>query len=576
MVSAMNKSNKYQDIFRFIAFTAVVVLVYFISQFSTFRWDLTSEKRFSISETTEVILKDIDDIVYIKVYLEGQDLPSEFNQLKRETSILLEELRSFNKNIEFEFINPLDTDDEKSKSEILGQLANKGLIPTTILIQEDDGVQEKVIVPGALLSHNGKEVAIQLLKNNIGSNPEENLRESVNELEYEFMNAMRKTSSFVKPTIGFIIGHKELPKEEIEDFAIGLNEHYIISQFDLRELPIDSLTGEPSIAKKLQALNGFQAIIIAKPRKKFSDLDKYFIDQYIMGGGKVMWLVDGVYAEMDSLSNTGEMLAYPMRELGLEDQLFRYGVRINSNVIRDIQCAKIPLNIAEVNNQPQWQLMPWYYFPIVIPDSKHSITNNLDAIKLSFSSSIDTIKTKGIKKTILLQSSNYTGLNNAPARISLQSALTPPKEEHFKAGRKTVAMLLEGKFTSVFKNRSKPKNNSIPFREEGEPSRMIVVSDGDIVRNHIQNGKPLPLGYDRYEKMQYANKKFLLNAIDYLLEDNAVINLRSRELKLRLLDKTKIDEEYNYWKAFNTVLPIILVLLFGFVSVWLRKRKYAK
>lgn len=572
----MNKSNKYQDIFRFIAFTAVVVLVYFISQFSTFRWDLTSEKRFSISETTEVILKDIDDIVYIKVYLEGQDLPSEFNQLKRETSILLEELRSFNKNIEFEFINPLDTDDEKSKSEILGQLANKGLIPTTILIQEDDGVQEKVIVPGALLSHNGKEVAIQLLKNNIGSNPEENLRESVNELEYEFMNAMRKTSSFVKPTIGFIIGHKELPKEEIEDFAIGLNEHYIISQFDLRELPIDSLTGEPSIAKKLQALNGFQAIIIAKPRKKFSDLDKYFIDQYIMGGGKVMWLVDGVYAEMDSLSNTGEMLAYPMRELGLEDQLFRYGVRINSNVIRDIQCAKIPLNIAEVNNQPQWQLMPWYYFPIVIPDSKHSITNNLDAIKLSFSSSIDTIKTKGIKKTILLQSSNYTGLNNAPARISLQSALTPPKEEHFKAGRKTVAMLLEGKFTSVFKNRSKPKNNSIPFREEGEPSRMIVVSDGDIVRNHIQNGKPLPLGYDRYEKMQYANKKFLLNAIDYLLEDNAVINLRSRELKLRLLDKTKIDEEYNYWKAFNTVLPIILVLLFGFVSVWLRKRKYAK
>lgn len=572
----MNKSNKYQDIFRFIAFTAVVVLVYFISQFSTFRWDLTSEKRFSISETTEVILKDIDDIVYIKVYLEGQDLPSEFNQLKRETSILLEELRSFNKNIEFEFINPLDTDDEKSKSEILGQLANKGLIPTTILIQEDDGVQEKVIVPGALLSHNGKEVAIQLLKNNIGSNPEENLSESVNELEYEFMNAMRKTSSFVKPTIGFIIGHKELPKEEIEDFAIGLNEHYIISQFDLRELPIDSLTGEPSIAKKLQALNGFQAIIIAKPRKKFSDLDKYFIDQYIMGGGKVMWLVDGVYAEMDSLSNTGEMLAYPMRELGLEDQLFRYGVRINSNVIRDIQCAKIPLNIAEVNNQPQWQLMPWYYFPIVIPDSKHSITNNLDAIKLSFSSSIDTIKTKGIKKTILLQSSNYTGLNNAPARISLQSALTPPKEEHFKAGRKTVAMLLEGKFTSVFKNRSKPKNNSIPFREEGEPSRMIVVSDGDIVRNHIQNGKPLPLGYDRYEKMQYANKKFLLNAIDYLLEDNAVINLRSRELKLRLLDKTKIDEEYNYWKAFNTVLPIILVLLFGFVSVWLRKRKYAK
>mgnify|MGYP000599964327 CR=1 FL=1 len=573
----MNKTNKYQDIFRFLAFCAIVVMVYFVSQFKAFRWDLTSEKRFSISETTKTLLKEIDDIVYIKVYLEGNELPSEFNQLKRETAILLDELKSQNENIEFEFINPLASKDEKSKGEIMSQLSKKGLIPTTILIQEEDGVQEKVIVPGALLSYRGKEVSIQLLKSNIGSNPEENLRESVNELEYEFMNAIRTANSFIKPTIAFITGHNELSKEEIEDFAIGLNEHFVISRFNLREIPQDSITGEYLLRKKLSSLKKFQAIIIAKPRSSFSDLDKYFIDQYLMNGGKIMWLIDAVQAEMDSLSSRMETMAFPMRELGLEDQLFKYGVRINTDILTDITCAKIPLNIAEVNNQPQWQLMPWFYFPLIIPDSKHAITNNLDAIQLTFASSIDTIKTKGIKKTILLQTSPYTGKTNTPSRISLQSALSQPKQENFQAGRLTVAMLLEGKFSSLFKNRIKPNGDqNLPLIEDGKTSRMIVVSDGDIVRNAIKNGKPLPLGYDRYEKRQYANKKFLLNAVDYLLEDNAVINLRSRELKLRLLDKTKVNEEYNYWKAFNTILPIMIVILFGIISIWMRRRRYAR
>ncbi len=572
----MNKTDKYQDIFRFLAFCAIIVMVYFISQFKVFRWDLTSEKRFSISETTKTLLKEIDDIVYIKVYLEGNELPSEFNQLKRETAILLDELKSQNSHIEYEFINPLESGNEKSKNEIMSQLAKKGLIPTTILIQEEDGVQEKVIVPGALLSYRGKEVAIQLLKSNIGSNPEENLRESVNELEYEFMNAIRTASSFVKQTIAFITGHNELGKDEIEDFAIGLNEHYVISRFDLREIPTDSITGEFLLEKKLASLNNYQAIIIAKPRSSYSDLDKYFIDQYLMQGGKILWLIDVVNAEMDSLKNRMETIAFPMRDLGLEDQLFKYGVRINTDILTDITSTKIPINIAEINNQPQWQLMPWFFFPLIIPDSKHAITNNLDAIQLEFASSIDTIKTKGIKKTVLLQTSPYTGKTNTPSRISLQSALSQPKKENFQAGRQTVAMLLEGKFTSLYKNRIKPNEElRLPFIEDGKASRMIVVSDGDIVRNAIKKGKPLPLGYNQWEKRQYANKKFLLNAVDYLLEDNAVINLRSRELKLRLLDKTKVNEEYNYWKAFNTVLPVVIIILFGIISIWMRKRKYA-
>jgi len=573
----MNKTNKYQDIFRFLAFCAIVIMVYFLSQFKAFRWDLTSEKRFSISETTKVLLKDINDIVYVKVYLEGNDLPSEFNQLKRETAILLDELKSQNSSIEFEFINPLNTDDEKSKSEILSQLAKRGLTPTTILIQEEDGVQEKVIVPGAMLSYRGKEVAIQLLKSNIGSSPEENLRESVNELEYEFMNALRTASSFVKPTIAFITGHNELTEEEIQDYAIGLSEHFVLARFNLREIPQDSITGEYLIKERIESLQKYQAIVIAKPQTSFSDLDKYFIDQYLMNGGKVLWAIDPVHAEMDSLNNRMEMVAFPVRELGLQDQLFKYGVRINTDILTDITCSKIPLPVGEVNNQPQWQLLSWFYFPLIIPDSKHSITNNLDAIQLKFASSIDTIKTQGIKKTVLLQTSPYTGRSNTPARISLQSALTPPKEENFQAGRKTVAMLLEGKFTSLFKNRIKPKEDQgLPFIEDGKFSRMIVISDGDIMRNRSKNGKPLPLGWDKYEKRQYANKKFLLNAMDYLLEDNAVISLRSRELKLRLLNKTKVNDEYNYWKAFNTALPILIIILFGFISIWMRKRRYAK
>ena len=566
--------NKKQDIAQFLGILLILVFINFIGSLKHERFDLSKEGRYSLSDATKNLLASLDDYIYIEVFLEG-DFPAGIERLSLETRQILSEFKTHNKLVQFTFINPTENKDEKTRNEIIKQLYEKGLNPTNLQVKEGDSYSEKIIIPGAIVKLGGKEVVVQLLKNQIASSPDQNLEQSIRELEYEFTNAIKQLRKPFKPSIAFVTGHGELDDREIEDLNASLSAQYSVGKVDLRAFEIDSL-GQADLAKKLEELKSKKLLIIAKPTQTFQKLDKYFIDQYIMNGGKVVWMLDATNADMDSLANRGSFLAVPLRDLNLADQLFKYGIRVNSDLIEDISSSKIPVPVNFINDAPKWELRPWRYFPVCIPSSKHPITSNLNAVKFDFVSSIDTVNTSTeIKKTILLHSSPYTKVVNTPYEVSLQNALDQPVQEEFISGSKATAVLLEGIFESTYKNRINTLSNKLSFKELSKPTKMLVISDGDIAQNQIVRGAVMPLGYDNYEKRQYGNKDFVLNAIDYLLEDDALIEVRTRELKMRLLDVQKINKERNFWQVINLVIPLILLLLFGLVKHYLRKKKFA-
>jgi len=566
--------NRKQDILQFIGTLLILLLLNFIGSFVHNRYDLTKEGRYSLSDATKNLLSELDDYIYVEVYLEG-DFPAGIERLSLETRQILSEFKSQNNLLQYTFINPTESPDEKTRNEIITQLYEKGLSPTSLQVKDGDTYTEKVIVPGAIVKFGGKEVAVQLLKNQIASSPSQNLEQSIRELEYEFTNAIKQLKTPLKPSIAFITGHGELEDNELEDLTNSLSDQYSVAKINLREFELDSL-GEADLAKKLKELKTKKLLLIAKPTETFQNLDKYFIDQYIMSGGKVIWMLDATNADMDSLANKGSFLAHPLRDLNLGDQLFKYGARVNSDLIEDISSSKIPIPVSFVNDIPKWELRPWRFFPVCIPTSNHPITSNLNAIKFDFVGSIDTVKTNSaVQKTVLLHSSPYTKVANTPYEVSLQNALDQPVQENFSNGEQATAVLLEGVFESIFKNRINAMSKKLPYTETSKSTRMLVISDGDIAKNQIIRGVVLPLGYDNYEKRQYGNKDFILNSIDYLLEEDALIDVRTRELKMRLLDSQKINKERSFWQLLNLLAPILLILIFGLVKHYLRKKKYA-
>jgi ABC-2 type transport system permease protein len=380
-----------------------------------------------------------------------------------------------------------------------------------------------------------------------------------------------------KPMVAFLEGHGELEPQRVFDLAQALQDHYVVQRFNLRQFPVDSTTGQPSILKQLTRLNRFQALIIAKPTQSFTDLDKWLIDQFIMKGGKTLWLLDAVAAEMDSLSKAPNFLAYPLADqLRIGDQLFRYGVRINTNLAEDLVCA----GVSDMRS-----VRPWVYFPLLIPQTKHPIVKGLNAVKTEFLSTLDTIKSPGIRKTILLRTSPYTRISATPTMVELRALYEEPDESRFNTGYLPVAMLLEGSFESAFKNRITPQDQNgqpLPFLEDGQPTQIFVMADGDVVRNQINllntgmpRGTPLPLGYDQYTGVTYGNKNFLLNVIDYMLDDSGLIDIRTRELKIRILDSQKIQGNTWKWALVNTLIPLGLVGLAGLLWMNLRRKRYA-
>lgn len=533
-------------------FIGLILLNYLASNFHK-RFDLTEDKRYTIAETTKTIVENIENSLIIKVYLQG-DFPTEFKRLQTETKLHLEELKALNKNIQFRFVNPAD---------IAQNLIENGLEPSSLQVQENGKLSEIVIFPWAVVQYKNKTEKIALLKDIFSNSQDQQLESSIQNLEYAFANAIHKVSSKKSKKIAILKGNGELDDIYIADFLRSLNQYYHLAPFTL-----DSVEKQPQ--KTLKELLNFDLAIIAKPTEKFTEEEKFTLDQFIMNGGKTMWLIDNVHAELDSLMNTGEALAYP-RELGLTDLFFNYGLRINYDLVTDLYSSEIPLATGNVGNQTQFDNFPWKYFPLVSSQNNHPINNNIEAVNLKFTNSIDILK-NSIHKTVLLQSSPLSKAEGTPAIISLTSIAHQPNPKDYAPGNLPIAVIFEGTFKSAYSGRVKPFQTT--NRDLGNQTKMIVVADGDIIANAISKGQPIELGLNKWTNQRYGNKAFLLNSVSYLLDDNGLINIRSKTVKIAFLDKQKAFEESGKWQLINIVSPLILLTVFGLIFSYYRKKKY--
>jgi ABC-2 type transport system permease protein len=563
----MVNNQKKKDLIQLFTVLGVIIVVHILSQFSFTRFDFTKEKRYTISPVTINILENLKEPVTVTVYLEGE-FPSGFKRLRNATKDLLADYKAYSgSNLNFKFIDPMEGKNQQEQDVVYSQLTQKGIEPTNLSVKTASGLTQKVIFPAAIVVAGGNEIAVKLLQTRMGSNPEEVLNNSIQNLEYAFSSAIKKVSAGGKPRIGFTEGHGELSDLELHDAMKSLGEGYEAGRINLNTMTFAGL-------KKLKVM------VIAKPATEFSELEKYKIDQFLMHGGKIIWTIDQVNADLDSMrrSQGAEELAF-QKKLNLDDQLFNYGVRINYDLVGDMNCAQIPVSVGQVGGQAQIQMVPWLFFPLIMPVSKHPMIKNLDAIKTEFVNTIDTIGTKGTQKTVLLTTSPFNRELDAPTIISLNMIEDTPDPKRFQSVPKPVCVLLEGTFKSNFLNRAVPQGISdfpAPL-EKSKFTKMLVFSDGDVFKNQIseKDGSPFPLGYDRYTQQTYGNKTFLLNAIDYLTDDSGLIALRSKEIKLRLLDKGKLVSEKTTWQLINTLIPLIMLVLFGIFQHIYRKRKYA-
>ena len=565
-----------------LVFILLIILTNILVSFTDFSLDLTADSKHSISEATVKTLEKLDDIVFIKVYLEGV-FPAEFKHLHSEVLHLLSSFKTIaDDNLEFEFINPNEGRNEKEKVDLYKQLVKQGLAPTDIEIKKAGSSINQIIFPGAIIYYKDKEIAVNFLKNSITKNAGENINASVENLEFEFISAIYNISKIKTHRIAFLEGNGELSASEVYDITESvmqdndkLSYHYTIDRFNIKEFEIDSNTLQADISIQVKKLTSYKAIIIAKPTITFNMLDKFIIDQYLMNGGKILWLIDGAKASMDSLQQNKSFIA-TNNDLKISDQLFKYGIRINANLIEDLRSTEIPIVTGYSNNIPQQSYFPWPYYPLLFSENNHPISKGLDAIKCDFASSIDTIK-NNINKTILLHSSKQSRISPTPAKVSLGIIENPPPLTSFNKEKLPIAVLLEGEFESVFKNRILPKNQKLNFVSQSKKTQMIVVSDGDLIRNSVSNnGDIYPLGYDRFIKYTYlGNKKFIMNSIHFLCDETGLTQLKSKEIKLRLLDKEKIKNNKTFIQLINILLPLLILLIFAFIFTKMKKNKYA-
>ena len=580
MSTTKNKIRNYYLV-QLIIVISLIIIVNIISSYVFTRIDLTNEKRYTLTKSTQELLKNVDDIVYFRVFLEGE-FPAGFKRLKRETKELLDEFRAYNKNIEYVFINPSVSDNAKERNDTYQLLMEQGLNPTNLQVKTKSGLEQQVIFPGALVSYKSNEIPVELLDAQFNVPPEAALNNSIQNLEFKFSTAIKRLIKNVKPKIAFIEGHGELNDQETYDITLALQKDYIVDRITI-DGKINSLVNRTlvdSAKSSFEITPSFAAIIIANPDSLFSQKDKFIIDQYIMYGGKVMWLIDPVLASMDSIQTKDNTVAVE-KTLDIQTQLFNYGARLNNNLVLDLNALPIPIRTGQIGGQAQIDFFPWYYFPIITPTSQHPIVKNLNAIKTQFVSSISPTSVKNIKNTVLLQTSDYSKTEAIPAMISLRMLQEEPNVSEYAGPSQPIAVLLEGEFPSDFRNRLPQAiitDKEIGYKEKSILTSMIVVSDGDIIKNqfHIPQGYPLPLGFDQFTRETFGNKEFILNAMNYLTDGSSLISLRSRETKLRMLDKTKVSESRVVWQLVNLLIPAVLVIVLGMLLVWLRKRKYTK
>lgn len=541
----------------------LLVLINVLASQYFFRIDLTEEKRFSIKEQTKQLLRELDDKVYVEVYLEGE-LNASFRRLQKAIRETLEEFRIYSGDkVQFVFIDPAAAASQKARNEYMQELMQKGIVPTNVVDTKDGRVSEKIVFPGALLSYAGFESGVNLLKgSHAAGTPDEKINGSIEGIEYELANAIYKMTNTDRKRIGFITGHGELDSLEIASFNNALLELYSVVKVDL---------------SKKKTLDRYDALIIAKPTKPYAESDKYKLDQYIMQGGKVLFLVDKLEATMDSVSQEN-YFAFPYN-INLDDQLFKYGIRLNLDLVQDGGLVgKYPVVTGKVDGKPKYQLMDWPFFPLINRYADHPITRNLDAVVTRFVSTVDTVKAVGVRKTPLLFTSQYARRISAPVPVNINDIRKNLRKEDFTLSYLPVAYLLEGSFTSLYKNRFLPEDaDKSTFVERGTETKLIVIADGDLARNDVnpRTGVPQQLGFDPFTQYTFANQELLLNAVNYLVKDDGLIAVRNKEVKIRPLDKEKIRTERTKWQVINMALPLALLLIYGIIRSFLRKRKYA-
>ncbi len=541
----------------------LLVLVLLMGSFGLFskRFDLTQEKRYTLSPSTIKVLQSVKKPLTFDVYLEG-DFPASFRQLQNETRFMLEEFRKVNPKIDYKFIDPIKTKISKDT------LAAMGITPSILPDMKEGKISEIVIFPFAAMKYGSEGTSIPLIIDQTGIEASEQLSKSIENLEYNFISNIKSITADRKKNIGILINQDELRPEEFQGFM---------------EMALENYNAGPVIPKNqteltyddVPQLEHMDALVIAKPRKAFTENEKVILDQYIMNGGKTLWMIDAVNAEMDTLFNAKKIMAYPL-ETNLTDFFFNYGIRLNSGLVKDLKkSALIRIVSGEVAGNPQYSSFLWPYFPLGIAEDKNPITKNINPVKFEFPTSIDTLGRKNIKTKVLFESSERTNIKQVPDFVALAEIVRADSlsQSEQPTQPKIFAVSLEGKFNSAYANRSE-KNKYPNFKAQSPENKMIVIADGDVGRNQIFKGNPLPLGEDLLTKQSYGNEQFLRNALDFLLDDSNLMDLRNRNIEARLLDRQRIDEEKTYWQWINLVLPLGIIGLLGGFAYWWRKRKF--
>jgi ABC-2 type transport system permease protein len=564
------KKNLLSNKFYWMLLLLVVIAVNWLAEQVPVRLDLTAEGRYTLSSPTRKLLNEIEEPVQIDVLLSGE-LPAGFKKLAASTDDLLREFKAVGKsNIRFQFIKPGEGLNDTAKAILYDSLSRLGLNPTNIKAQtkEGEGQEERLVFPGAVIQHKGRTTAIDLLQGVSAAGGLESLNTAEALLEFKFANAIKQLNQDTVPLIGYLVGNGQPLTYQVQD----LIENVLRKNYAFRILPIDSVGLIPPV---------FDALIITKPTSTFSDEQKIKLDQYVMQGGKLLWMIDKLYAEMDSLQRTqNEFIAFD-RGLELDDLLFRYGVRINQDLLQDLNADKMPSVIGSVGGKPQIQLLPWFYSPLLSNYSGHPIAKNLDYVLAQFPNTLDTVEAKGIQKTILLASSQQARTLETPAKVSWNSVQTEEDFNTFNKSSIPVAVLLEGKFTSHYANRLSTEQRQFitaqgqTINAQSPENKMIVIADGDIALNAItQNEGPLPMGMNPYTKFQFANRDFIQNSIEYLVDESGILETRAKDFSLRLLDQKKLEESKTNWQLINIVVPILLMIAFGWAFHYFRKLRY--
>ncbi|WP_316803839.1 gliding motility-associated ABC transporter substrate-binding protein GldG [Pedobacter nototheniae] len=560
----MNNKSKWVNV----ALVIMALLVLNIAgQYLYHRFDFTADKRFTLNDKTKKILKSTDKPIIITVFLDGE-LPPAFKRLKAAVKDLLADYKAYSKTeLKIVFVDPVAGLNQADQDTVINNLFLNGIEATSLSVKTESGLTQKIVFPMAMIESDGKQLPVKLFQNlDPGRSYEENINNSIENLEYTFTSSLKKVITGKNPRIGFTEVNGELSDLQLNDAIHTLSNSYEVGRINLN-----------SIDKA--GLDKLNLMVIAKPKKAFTEAEKYKINYFILNGGRVVWSIDQVNADLDSLRGSGGQMVFNSN-LNLDDMLFMYGARINYNVIADANCAEIPVATGRVGGQSQIQMVPWLYYPILLPDTLHSMVKNLDGIKAEFPSTVDSIGVKGIAKSYVLTTSAFNKVFEVPKLFSLQMVAEQPDPRSFHHTPKNVGLLLEGNFPSVFAGRPLPPGIAAAYSTNniGKPSKMIVIGDGDVFKNQVveKDGSPLPLGYDRYSKITYGNKALLLNIVDYFTDDDNLIALRNKEVKIRLLDKAKLKLEKTTWQMVNIIAPLLLLILFAIFQHYYRKYKYAK